>query len=88
MFKVEGGRCCTLALAGGMLLERGVALWWETREGTAEGRTLDFSGRLGGDIVVQSYESVRRGQVFHLLITSDEGVAVHVEVASQGLCVA
>ena len=41
-----------------------------------------------GDIVVQSYESVRRGQAFHLLITSDEGVAVHVEVASQGLRVA
>ena len=40
--KVEGGRCCTLALAGGILLERGVALWWETREGTAEGRTLEI----------------------------------------------
>ena len=56
--------------------------------GQARGGPWTFSGQLGGDIVVQSYESVRRGQAFRLLITSDEGVAVHVEVASQGFRVA
>ena len=56
--------------------------------GQPRGGPWTFSGQLGCDIVVQSYESVRRGQAFHLLITSDEGVTVHVKVASQGLRVA
>ena len=73
---------------GDTLGERRGIMVGDTR-GDSRGEDLGlFPVSFGGDIVVQSYESVRRGQAFHLLITSDEGVAVHVEVASQGLRVA